>query len=222
VWVEVDPGLLTAAGSALLAEGEAALVGALGWLRPRLGRTVPVGIAARGVGGVLPVGGLGAVGPGRPNHAWLAELAELLGMRGIHLDGWTLSPQDLEALVRQDSMRELHLKRCRVQPLPALPLLGRARSLRQLNLDVPSLTGCMVEGEAEAEDEAEDEAAAVLLRAGRLRSAVVALYMLGWRGRLVMSLHGNEHMPRVRVELEAAERDLAAVGVWSNLVVGLW
>jgi hypothetical protein len=145
LWLRVDPELLTADGSALLAEGEVALRRALRFLGHHGFAGEAVGILAGAFGafdegtvvgkGVLPVGGPDGVGPGRRNHAWLAGLAALAGELDVELEGWDLSAQDVQALSRLDNMRELRLERCRVVPLPALAALGRARSLQQLNLD---------------------------------------------------------------------------------------
>jgi hypothetical protein len=113
--------VLTADSGALLLEGEAALCHALRFLGQHLAKGGHVRICSGSNAlYVLPVGGPDGVGPGRRNHAWLVELAALLGPRDVRLDGWQLSAQDLQALSRLDNMRSLHLIYCSVAQLSAL------------------------------------------------------------------------------------------------------
>jgi hypothetical protein len=208
LWLKIDLDLLTADESALLQEGEAALCRALRFLGQHLDDDVSVGIFAREEARVLPVGGPDGVGPGRRNHAWLAELAAIRGLTDVNLQGLKLSAQDLEALSRQN-LESLSLLSCAVDPLSALTSLGRSPSLATLTLDVGSLTGC--------DDEEEVDSEAVLVKAVQLGAAVTALYTgVGWRGKLVLC-YIPRHAPRILAELEAAQQELIAAGVAADI-----
>ncbi len=124
LWLKLELDLLTADGGALMQEGEAALCRVLRFLGQHLAKGWGACIYSGNMGAVLPVGGPDGVGPGRRNHAWLAELAALRGPRLVDLWGWQLSAQDLEALSRMSNMHSLNLEFCSVKSLSSLPVLG--------------------------------------------------------------------------------------------------
>jgi hypothetical protein len=211
VGVTLDGELCVANGSALSADGEAALCRALRFLGQYWTAGVRWHVEAHGSQRLLPVGGLDGVGPGRRNHSWLAELGGQKGATSVLLRGFQLSAQDLELLSRQDNLRSLDLGTCAIHPLSALPLLGRSRSLTELFLDVGDLIGFNA-----AEAGGSEEAAA---KAGALRTAIVGLYMVsGWRGQLLLT-ETPSRSPRVVAELEAAQQDLRAAGVVADIEI---
>jgi hypothetical protein len=196
-------------GDALLQEGEAALRRALRFLAKHLAEGTDVALKVHSRHPLLPLGGHNAVGPGRANHAWLAELGGLPGPHGVRLRGWRLSAQDLEALSRLATLQGLNLRECAVAPLSALPLLARSSCLARLELDVRGLIG-----PAPAEAEAQQVA-----QAGQLRAAVVALFAVaGWRGWLCLR-NIPARAAQARAELAMAQGDLAAVGVAAEVTL---
>jgi hypothetical protein len=146
------------------------------------------------------------VGPGRHNHAWLAELGALQGSPTVLLIGWQLSAQDLKALSQLQRVKELQMSSS-VQPLAALPLLGRMPALQRLELSVPSLVN--------AADDADQVA-----QAAALRSALVGLYMfVGWEGHLHLSNTDGCRAAAAQQALAAVPVDLAAADVAASISV---
>ncbi len=216
VWLDVGEELPTAGGTALTAEGEAALCVALRFLGQHLPPETAVNISS-GRERVLPVGGPDGVGPGRRNHhAWLAELGALKGQPRIILAVgssalWiSLSLSWCQTYLRSSVSKAFALATTssREAPFRCLPCLLCNSRLECIAIGADALLGI---------EEGVDKRT-VDGHAGQLHAAIVGLFLCGWRGRLVFA--NTEYCEGHEGALAAAVPDLRAHGL--DRAVELW